>query len=248
MAADPPPRAGSGHGARTKLLDTAEALIADVGLGAVSLRQIGREAGQRNTGAVRYHFGTLDDLVDAILARHLPSLDTTRNALLDQLELDGGGALRGYAAALVQPLGSAMATRSGRHFLALAAQLVNHPSQRGVERLAPEGGSLLRWRAAVEPLLPEGAVELHSRFNAIHFAHTEMARRAARPSSERIRLLITSRTADLVAAVLATPLTEPTRRLLERSTDEDSEPLAGTTGPARSAPTRRPTRSRRAPG
>lgn len=221
-------RAGSGEAARARLLDAAEQLIAGSGLDAVSLRQIGREAGQRNTGAVRYHFGDLDSVVAALVARHRPEVDSARAALLDQLELTASPGLRAFSAALVQPLGSKLEDESGRCFLALASQLLDRPHEDGIALLtAGEGNTLLRWRDAVEPYLPEGALALHARFNAIQFAHTEMARRARRRPTPSGRLLAISRVTDIVASILSTPLTEETRRLLAARRGQEPEPLGG---------------------
>ncbi len=218
---------GGGEAARARLLDAAEHLIAGSSLDAVSLRQIGRDAGQRNTGAVRYHFGDLDSVVEALVARHRPAIDSARHALLDQLELTAAPDLRGYSAALVQPLGTKLDEESGRCFLALASQLVNQPGEEGVAALAAgPGNTLLRWRDAVEPHLPEGAVTLHSRFNAVQFAHTEMARQARRSPTRTGRLLAISRVTDVVAAILSTPLTDETRRLLAGRRRPDREPLS----------------------
>src|SRR3546814_5693299 len=50
-------RANNGPDARTRILDAAGALIAERGLEGVSLREITREAGQKNTTALQYHFG-----------------------------------------------------------------------------------------------------------------------------------------------------------------------------------------------
>lgn len=223
----PEGRTGAAGTSRARLLDTAEGLFARYGLEAVSLRQIGREAGQRNTGAVRYHFGDLDSVVDAILARHTPQVDSVREALLDQIELTGTTDLRSFAAALVQPLGSKLEDDSGRCYLAVAAQLVNRPGEDGVARVAAgEGNSLLRWRALVEPHLPEGATALHARFNAIQFAYTEMARRAQRDPAPRSRLLAISRVTDITASILATPLTPETGRLLSEVRSVEDEPLS----------------------
>lgn len=219
-------RSGAGEAARSKLLDSAEALFARFGIEAVSLRQIGREAGQGNTGAVRYHFGDLDGVLDAIIARHRPPIDAARSVLLDQIELSGAADLRSFAFALVQPLGTKLDDGSGRAFLAVASQLVNRPSEEGVNRIAAgAGNTLIRWREAVEPHLPEGAVALHSRFNAIQFAHLELARRGRRDPSPRSRLLAVSRVADVVAAILGTPLSDDTGRLLGAVRRVEREPL-----------------------
>jgi AcrR family transcriptional regulator len=71
--------------AREKLLDTAERLFAEHGLGGVSLRAINAEAGL-SPAALHYHFGTQQSLVEALLERHMPALMERRRLLLDALD------------------------------------------------------------------------------------------------------------------------------------------------------------------
>ena len=64
-----------------QLLLAAERLFAEHGLDGISLRQIASEAGSSNNSAIRYHFGTKDDLLRAIFAYRLGDL-MQRRALL----------------------------------------------------------------------------------------------------------------------------------------------------------------------
>lgn len=64
-----------------QLLLAAERLFAEHGLAGVSLRQISIEAGSSNNSAIRYHFGSKDDLLRAIFAYRLSDL-MRRRALL----------------------------------------------------------------------------------------------------------------------------------------------------------------------
>jgi len=74
------------------------------------------------------------------------------------------------------------------------------------------GGTLERWRTMVEPLLAEDAARLHRRFTAILHATLELARRA-RSGPHRDDRLFTSYLVDVIAAILAAPVSEETRRL-----------------------------------
>jgi AcrR family transcriptional regulator len=69
---------------REKILDSAEALFAERGLAAVSLRAINAAAGL-SPAALHYHFGTKQILVEAILLRRMPELMAKRGALLEEL-------------------------------------------------------------------------------------------------------------------------------------------------------------------
>ncbi|WP_344873415.1 TetR/AcrR family transcriptional regulator [Nonomuraea antimicrobica] len=67
--------------ARSLIMDTAERLYATRGLAAVSIRQIGEAAGQRNKSAVQYHFSGRDALIKAILAEHAAAIERHRAAM-----------------------------------------------------------------------------------------------------------------------------------------------------------------------
>ena len=64
-----------------QLLLAAERLFAEHGLDGISLRQISIEAGSSNNSAIRYHFGSKDDLLHAIFSYRLNDL-MERRALL----------------------------------------------------------------------------------------------------------------------------------------------------------------------
>lgn len=74
---------------RERLLLTAERLFAQSGIDAVSTRQIAGAAAQRNSGALHYHFGSKDQLIDALLALRLESINRRREALLAELRNSG---------------------------------------------------------------------------------------------------------------------------------------------------------------
>jgi AcrR family transcriptional regulator len=89
----------------TRLIETAERLYAERGVHGVSLREIGAAAGQRNTGAVRYHFGSKERLLNAVFEHRMVSINTHRLALLAGLDESGRGyELRGLAEAFLYPL------------------------------------------------------------------------------------------------------------------------------------------------
>ena len=88
---------------RDKLIDAAARLFAERGIEAVSLAEIVRESGQRNTSAVQYHFGGRDDLLLAILERYVPVLRARRMELLAVAESEGSDA-RAAAESIVRPV------------------------------------------------------------------------------------------------------------------------------------------------
>jgi AcrR family transcriptional regulator len=88
-------------GARTRLLDAAEKLVALRGEGAAASRAIIFEAGQRHNSAISYHFGTRRELFDAVWERRGSEVDRYRAPLLAHL---GSPTLEGLVTAYVVPL------------------------------------------------------------------------------------------------------------------------------------------------
>lgn len=96
---------------RLRLIESAERLFAERGINGVSLREIGARAGQRNTGVVRYHFGSRAALVGAILEHRMDPINTRRLALLDQMDAAGRGhEVRTLTEAFVYPLAEMLGT------------------------------------------------------------------------------------------------------------------------------------------
>ncbi len=76
-------------GTREKLLNVAEELFAEKGIGGTSLRVLTQQAGA-NLAAVHYHFGSKDALVDAVLERRAAALNQVRLADLARIEAAAG--------------------------------------------------------------------------------------------------------------------------------------------------------------
>jgi AcrR family transcriptional regulator len=70
---------------KEKILDAAEALFMEHGFEATSLRQITATAGV-NLAAVNYHFGSKEELFQAVLTRRLDPMNQERIALLARFE------------------------------------------------------------------------------------------------------------------------------------------------------------------
>ncbi|HEV7735202.1 MAG TPA: helix-turn-helix domain-containing protein [Candidatus Binatia bacterium] len=135
---------------RNRLLDAAERLMADRGVHTVSLREITAAAAQRNASSVQYHFGNRSGLIAAIVARHMQRVDTDRNALLDRLEAEGRNGPHDVVETLVLPLMTSLETSSGRCYLRIVDELLEHPASvdldaalRGLNRSLERAGRLL---------------------------------------------------------------------------------------------------------
>lgn len=102
---------------REALLDAAESLFAAEGLADVSLAAITKLAGQRNGGAIHYHFGGRDGLLEAIFERHQSLLDAIRMEALIELRRCGEPTVSDLIRIVVEPLAGRLDSSSGRCFL-----------------------------------------------------------------------------------------------------------------------------------
>lgn len=77
------------HGTKERILDAAETLFAEHGFAATSMRAITAEASV-NLAAAHYHFGSKEDLLDAVLRRRLEPLNRMRLEALGQAFEEAG--------------------------------------------------------------------------------------------------------------------------------------------------------------
>jgi AcrR family transcriptional regulator len=131
-ADDPvPARPGSGSArTREQLILAGERLFAVHGIDTVSLRQINTEAGQRNSSAAHYHFGSKEALIRAIYDYRLGRIDGRRSELLEALADRGvEGEPRALIECLVQPIVEEIdGTPGGANYIRFLAQVFAHPS------------------------------------------------------------------------------------------------------------------------
>ena len=118
-----------------QLILAAERLFAEQGIDGVSLRKIGAEAGNANNSAVRYHFGSKQGLLQAILEYRLPGLNRRRQLLTVQARPDD---LRSCVEAYLLPIVEE-AEAEDSYYLSFLVQLqcygvAEHPFGRLSER------------------------------------------------------------------------------------------------------------------
>ncbi|WP_084713554.1 TetR/AcrR family transcriptional regulator [Streptacidiphilus rugosus] len=123
---------------RLQLLRSAERLFAVHGIAEVSLRQIGADAGQRNTAAAHYHFGDKQTLLREVLRARLDTVDARRRELLAAVPAEPGDDVRPLVEALVLPL-AAQAVEPGSHYVRFLDRLFAHLDHE-VTALARIGG------------------------------------------------------------------------------------------------------------
>lgn len=98
------PTGASGQRARTRILDTAEALFAGAGPAAVTLRSIAAAA-DVNVAAVNYYFGSKEKLFEEMFLRRIVPLNEERLTRLEACTEAAGGAptLEDIVTAFVMP-------------------------------------------------------------------------------------------------------------------------------------------------
>ena len=122
-------RNASGESTRVMLMEVAERLFATRGIEAVTLREIQQAAGQSNTSVIRYHFGSRDGLIRALISYRQASLGTDRKEMLARMRAEGKEAdPRAVVWLLVRPLANSIA--NGEMFAPFLARLAEDPRAR----------------------------------------------------------------------------------------------------------------------
>jgi len=110
---------------RGALVEAATRTFAADGAFTASLVEITRRAGQRNRGAVHYHFGSRDGLLVAVLEQHTAFLAAREGELLADARTTPTGEVAAVLEAIVRPAVELAETGpSGRDYLVIVGQLV----------------------------------------------------------------------------------------------------------------------------
>lgn len=217
---------GERGGAATKnrILDTAEALFMEHGFEGTSLRSI-TTAAEVNLAAVNYHFGSKEELFQAVLTRRLDPMNTRRVELLTQLETHAAGLpvrCEAILSALFAPaLELARDTRrGGSNFLRLLGRAYADPAP-FIRRFLSEQYAVMiaRFKAAFSRALPhlparELSWRLHFMMGALSYtlAGTDALKliEELTPGEESNDELLLRRLAPFLLAGLTAPLPDAT--------------------------------------
>lgn len=210
------------------LLLAAERLFATQGIAATTIRQINAEAGQKNSSAIHYHFGSRDAILDAIVALRVTPANNRRAVLLAEArEAAGGGPLsvETIIDMLMRPGLDRLLNTEGPHFAQrFTLQLrMNLDTWRRYERehMAWTLDDLQRELRRARPYVP--AQVLRGRFRSainysmftmseIEFAESHLGDRYSRDEAMfRIEELIST-----LVAMLNAPVSPGTSEALER--------------------------------
>ncbi|HEU5038049.1 MAG TPA: TetR family transcriptional regulator [Nocardioides sp.] len=125
---------------RGALVEAATEAFAEHGVFTASLVEVTRRAGQRNRGAVHYHFGSRDGLLAAVLEQHAAFLAQREGELLARARTTPDDDLGAVLEAVVRPAVELAETGpSGRHYLMIVGELVDEH-----DRLHPDVAEALR--------------------------------------------------------------------------------------------------------
>src|ERR1700751_4545248 len=143
-----------------RILDAAEALFMEHGFEATSLRQI-TAAAAGNLAAVHYHFGSKEELFEAVLRRRLDPMNQERLALLTRFEHESApkplSCEKILAAMIIPALRLARdPERGGKNFLRLLGRAYADPAP-FIRRFLSEQYALMiaRFKAAFRRALPQ---------------------------------------------------------------------------------------------
>lgn len=128
-----------GRQTRLLILDTAEEICASLGFEFLSTRRVSNQA-RVNTGALNYHFGTKQQLLEELFKRRVEPVNAQRLALLDRLESEHPhgvpvtALVAAYLAPLMQLLGGAGADKEAGERYSTITQFIArayvHPDSR----------------------------------------------------------------------------------------------------------------------
>ncbi|HEX4883251.1 MAG TPA: TetR/AcrR family transcriptional regulator [Casimicrobiaceae bacterium] len=227
---------------KNRILDAAEALFLEHGFEATSLRAI-TTAADVNLAAVNYHFGSKEELFEAVLTRRLDPMNQRRVALLTDLEQAARDGVvpcdRILGAMFVPALELARdPERGGHHFLRLVGRAYADPAP-FIRRFLSEhyAEMIARFKEAFARALPhlprrELSWRLHFIMGALSYtlAGTDALKliHEIAPADGGVNdELLLRRLAPFLLAGLTSPLPD---------LDGPAAPLDGTVGPLPAAP------------
>jgi len=207
---------------RERLLRAGERLFAERGIDGVTVREINQLAGQRNSSALHYHFGSREGLLNEIRAQHRDPIEARRVVMLDALEREQRtDDLRALVETIVYPFAAELATESGRDYLRILPQLTGRlrmPVGKIPQSFGPHG--IRRTVRYAHRCLPEFETTVREERLAVvmEFATNMIARRAQEielglafrfPEERFISNLVDMAVGSLVAPVNTSPRPSP---------------------------------------
>jgi AcrR family transcriptional regulator len=205
-----------------KLIRAAEQLFAAHGLDGVSLRQINKAAGQRNTSGLQYHFGSKDTLVKAVFRHRLPEIDRRRAAMIADIKAKGlkddlPAVVRAMFLPLVEELDGGANEKAYVRFL---AQFYSHPMVRKAEETTGEYEEVYRMAQKIlardiPTLIVKQRLAMIAGYviHALSDLEARIVTGSGRPSGLKLQLFVQN-LLDTVVGALRAPVSDATREQL----------------------------------
>jgi AcrR family transcriptional regulator len=210
---------------KTRILDAAELLFMEHGFEATSLRQL-TSAAAVNLAAVNYHFGSKEELFQAVLTRRLDPMNQERIDLLDKLEREAGSKPASCEKILFAMLIPALRLardeqRGGKNFLKVLGRAYADPAPFIRHFLSAQyAGMIARYKEAFLRALPhlsrqELTWRLHFVMGALSYtlAGTDALKLFAQVTSADNDELLLQRLAPFLVAGLKAPALSDARKL-----------------------------------
>ncbi|MBA4048701.1 MAG: hypothetical protein C0476_09195 [Sphingomonas sp.] len=168
---------------KAELLRSAERLIAEKGLGSVSVKMITTDAGARNPSAVHYHFGSIEALIEEVFAKRYREIEAERAIRLERItEADPQARLVALVEAAIGPFLEACLEDNGRVYARFCFQFVSDPRFDYAKLISNAGAqTFVRLSHEIIACLPDIPVErlaprmrhsfVISMVQAVSFAH-----------------------------------------------------------------------------
>ena len=217
---------------RRQLILAAEKLFAESGIDGVSLRQINIEAGQKNSSAAHYHFGSKDSLILSIYQHRMAHVNERRLITLEKMQSDRKeNSVRDLVGAIVDPIVAEIdADESGRNYIRFMAQAIGHPQLDLVELWRQEhSGGLARALELLRHALPDVPDPLFGQRFGLAFeqivhslADREKLRNSSQNTFEVDAPLFVSNLVDCIAGAMAAPVSKQTHKELQRLMQQSS--------------------------
>ncbi len=212
---------------RRQLIMAAEKLFAEAGIDGVSLRQINVAAGQKNSSAAHYHFGSKGALILSIYEQRMEKVnerrvEQLREAITAGIQHD----VRTLVSVIVQPIVAEIdADETGGNYIRFMAQAIGHPQLDLLKLQTQEhsGGLADTINLLYEALPDIPKVLVGQRFGLaleqiVHgLADREKLRNAQKTGPFEIDAeLFVQNLIDVITGSMSAPVSEPTQQALNR--------------------------------
>ncbi|PJK05517.1 TetR family transcriptional regulator [Lysobacteraceae bacterium NML91-0268] len=139
---------------KDRILNAAEALFAEQGFSATSLREVTSRA-DVNIAAVNYHFGSKENLVNEVFRRRMDEMSQARLTLLKAAEAEQPGQIEAILRAFIIPALGVSTERGGVAFIRVIARAYAEKNDGLRTFLSARYGHVLReFAKALAPCLP----------------------------------------------------------------------------------------------